>query len=40
MTLEHLKLLNILYADDVVIFAKSHKLLQMEIDMLHYYCEQ
>ena len=40
VTVEHLKLLVLLYADDVVIFAESHELLQMEIDMLYDYCEQ
>ena len=30
----------LLYADDVVIFAESPELLQMEIDVLYNYCEQ
>ena len=33
VTVEHLKLLILLYADDVVIFAESPELLQMEIYM-------
>ena len=40
VTVEHLKLLILLYADDVVIFAESPELLQMEIDVLYNYCEQ
>ena len=40
VTVEHLKLLMLLYAGDVVIFAESPELLQMEIDMLYNYCEQ
>ena len=40
VTVEHLKLLILLYADDVVIFAESPELLQMEIGVLYNYCEQ
>ena len=40
VTVDHFKILILLYADDVVIFAESPELLQMEIDMLFDYSEQ
>ena len=35
-----IKLLLLLYADDVVIFAESSEILQVEIDKLYEYCDK
>ena len=40
ITISHVKMLLLLYADDVVIFAETAEYLQMEIDKLHTYCNK
>ena len=40
ITISHVKVLLLLYADDVVIFAETAEYLQMEIDKLHTYCNK